>query len=531
MKYINFIILVFLVSGVYSCAVQQSPLGGPKDEDPPVLDSLKSTQNYQTQFNDDEINLYFDEFVQLKNVFEQVVYSPPLRKKPEIKQRGKKVTMKFSELDTLKTNTTYTINFGDAIQDFNESNILANFRYVFSTGDIIDSLSIFGNIIADETQEPAEETLVLLYDNLSDSIVYKEQPYYFAKTDESGNFRIENLRSDTFKVFILKDGNLNLKYDEGETMGFLDTFIFVNDSLPGKLDLHAFEPVKRLRLRDEESEAYKFKFIFSRRPFDAIIKSASDSIWWNEEIRKDSLILWHDNTITNDTLYVYADSIILDTISFSRIPPKSGELVPLKHRRKNISRSNLLPPGLPLIYEYSTPISSIDTSKIKLKDSLQIFDYEIKIDSSNHKNLIIDYKYSFGDSLTLRIEPGGLKFINGNVNDTLKQLIVPESPEKYGILDIQIDSLDSSLQYVFQLFDGELLVKEQLIMGTESELISFINMPPKEYNAKIVEDANLNGKWDPGNYAIKRQSERWQKFSFEELRENWELKANLNWIK
>ena len=522
---------VFLVSGVFSCAVQQSPLGGPKDEDSPVLDSLKSTQNYQTQFDDDEITLYFDEFVQLKNVFEQVVYSPPLGKKPEIKQRGKKITLKFSAEDTLKTNTTYTINFGDAIQDFNESNILANFRYVFSTGDIIDSLNIFGNVIADEKKEPAEEILVLLYDNLTDSIVYKEQPYYFSKTDKSGNFKIENLRSDTFKVFILKDDNLNLKYDDGETMGFLDSFIIVTDSLPGKLDLHAFDPIKKLRLRDEENEAFKFKFVFSRSPFDAIIKNTSDSIWWNQEIRKDSLILWHDNTVKTDTFYVYADSTILDTIPFVRKPPKSGELIPLKFRSKNISRRNLLPPGLPLIYEYSIPISSVDTSKIMLKDSLQIFDYGIEIDSSNHKNLIIKYDYSFGDSLTLRIDPGGLNFLNGNVNDTLKQLIVPESTEKYGILHIQIDSLDSDLQYVFQLFDGELLIREQLIQATNSELITFMNMPPKEYNAKIIEDSNLNGKWDPGNYSLKMQSERWQKFSFEELRENWELKANLNWIK
>ena len=324
MKYLNFILIVLLGSAIFSCAVQKSPLGGPKDEDPPVLDTLRSTPNFQTRFQDVQIILYFDEFVQLKNIFEQVVYSPPLGVKPEVIQRGKKIKMKFSEEDTLRSNTTYTINFGDAIQDFNESNILENFRFVFSTGDVIDSLAISGNVVEDETKKPAEEVLVLLYDQLDDSIVYKEQPYYFAKTSKSGNFQMQNLRSDTFKLIVLQDENLNLKYDEGEKIGFLDSFIFVNDSLPGLLDLRIFQPLLRLQLMDEEQLAFKFKMEFNRSPHNIEIRNSSDSIWWQEEIVKDSIILWHNNTIAQDTFILFSEGEILDTLVYKKRNPKAS---------------------------------------------------------------------------------------------------------------------------------------------------------------------------------------------------------------
>jgi len=503
--------------------VQKAPLGGQKDETPPILDSLKSTPNYVTNFDLEKVILRFDEFIQLKNAFEQVVYSPPMKTKPEIVQRGKKLTLKFPSTDTLRENTTYTINFGDAIVDLNEGNPVSNFRYVFSTGDIIDSLEISGRVVDDMTQEPAEEVLVMLYDRLEDSIVYKEQPYYFAKTNESGGFQIQNLRSDTFKVVILKDGNLNLKYDSGEPIGFLDTFIVVDDSFSTPLTLNIFEPLLPVELVDDEAKPFRIKFEFTGNPDTIDIYSARDSVYWQREVNRDSIILWHDNSIPNDTFFVFDD-----TIGYKRRVSKA-EIKPLKYKSSNLSRSGILPVNQGIELEFPYAISNIDKSKFELSDSLVREIQTLTTDSLNPRKLLISYDFKYGDTMGLYIDPGGIQMINGSLNDTITELVIPESQEKYGTIFLTIDSLDSEEQYYMQVMDGDRVVFEETIDGQSSATYTYTLLPPKQYNVRLTLDWNKNDRWDPGSYESKTQSEPWQLFPLEQLRENWELEAKVEW--
>lgn len=513
------------MAGIFlcSCAVQKSPLGGKRDETPPLLDTIKSTPNYITNFKLDQVVLKFDEFIQLKNAFEQVVYSPPMKTKPELLQRGKKLTIKFSKTDTLRANTTYTINFGDAIVDLNEGNPLSNFRFVFSTGDVIDSLAISGQVVDDITQEPAEDVLVLLYDNLDDSIVYKEQPYYFAKTNESGAFEIQNLRSDTFKVVVLRDGNLNLKYEVGEGIGFLDTFIHITDSFNTPLKLNIFEPEVPLELMDNEFLPFKIKFEFSQQADKIEVRNARDSIFWIQEINKDSLILWHDNSVPNDSFFVLGDTIVYKR----RV--SSTEFEPLEPRRKNLKRNGTLPIGQPIELEFAYAITQIDESKFELSDSLVRNIDTLKLDSLNPRKLLINYDFKFGDTMGLFVLPGALSFVNGVSNDTITELVIPESPDKYGTLFLSLDSLETTSQYLMQLMDGDKEVLSRIIDSQPSAQFSFALLPPKKYSVRLTLDENRNGRWDQGSYVLKTQSEKWQSFPLEELRENWELEANVEW--
>ena len=503
--------------------MQKAPLGGQKDESPPELDTIKSTPNYITNFNLDKVVLRFDEFIQLKNAFEQIVYSPPLSTRPEIVQRGKKLTIKFPENDTLKANTTYTINFGDAIVDLNEGNPLSNFRYVFSTGDIIDSLRIRGNVVDDLTREPAEEVFVMLYDQLDDSIVYFEPPYYFAKTDKSGNFQIQNLRSDTFKVVVLNDGNLNLKYDDGEAIGFLDSFIYTTDTTPATLTLNIFEPILPIELIDEEFSPFKMTFQFTDSPEDIIIGNLRDSIYWQREINKDSLILWHDNSIPNDTFYILGDTITYKRRVFS------GEVTPVNFRKTNLKRNGALPPKQPIELEFPYAIAQLDSLKFELSDSLVRPIKSLFLDTLNPRKVSIEYEFKQGDTMALFVEPGGVTFINGAINDTISQLIIPESTQKYGTLFLTIDSLDIGQQYIMQLMDGEQEIKRRIISDKIQAKFGFDLLPPKTYSVRLTLDENKNGRWDPGSYFEKSQSEIWQETKLEELRQNWELEANVEW--
>ena len=154
--------------------------------------------------------------------------------------KEKKTVVIDLEEEKLRDNTTYTINFGEAIQDLTEGNAPKDFRFIFATGPYIDSLSVQGTVRDAFTNELKEDVFVILYDNLEDSVVNKERPYYFAKTDKTGKFRIPNVKQDTFKIFALIDNNFNYLFDaENEQIGFLNQNIITNVPLGGAPCKHA----------------------------------------------------------------------------------------------------------------------------------------------------------------------------------------------------------------------------------------------------------------------------------------------------
>jgi len=211
----------------WSCAQQGNPTGGPRDEDPPVV--LESDPpNYSTQFKAKKIRITFDEFIVLDNVNQELIVSPPMEEKPEVKLRKKTMIVEFEE--DLKANTTYTFNFGDAIKDLHEGNKLQNFEYVFSTGDVLDSMSVKGTLkYAENLEVPEDQISIMLYTDLRDSVPLTEIPLYVGRSDDSGVFSVNNLRPDIYKVFALKDGNNNLLFDlPTEEIAFLDSSLNLN---------------------------------------------------------------------------------------------------------------------------------------------------------------------------------------------------------------------------------------------------------------------------------------------------------------
>jgi hypothetical protein len=219
---------VILVTG--ACAKMGSLAGGPMDEAPPEV--VKSDpENYSTNFDGQTIEITFDEFIQLDNVNQNLVISPPLENRPDVRLRKTSIVIELE--NELRENTTYTLNFGSAIKDNNEGNELTNYEFVFSTGNYLDSLSIGGNILQAFNLQPTEEPVhVMLYENLSDSVVYKELPVYIGKSTKEGTYRINNIKEDTFKLFALDDVNNNFLFDlPNEQIAFLDTSIILTPEL------------------------------------------------------------------------------------------------------------------------------------------------------------------------------------------------------------------------------------------------------------------------------------------------------------
>ena len=209
---------------IYACANRGYPEGGPKDDTPPqVVEEVPLS--YTTNFKAKRVNIYFDEFVQLNDINNKFIFSPPVKKDPKVSLKGKYVQVAIP--DSLRENTTYSLDFADAIVDNNESNPLGFYRYVFSTGERIDTLELGGTVVNAESYEPVLGVLVALYEKQGDSIPLKELPDYIARTDSSGNFRLTNLREGHYRVMAIEDANRDKMYTpESEMFAWMDTTVF-----------------------------------------------------------------------------------------------------------------------------------------------------------------------------------------------------------------------------------------------------------------------------------------------------------------
>jgi len=538
MKILHWILLLLTVSGLFwQCAQRGSISGGPRDEQPPRLDTLLSTPNFQTNFEKQRIELTFDEWLQLDDVFNQVVVSPPLEFQPEVTLRGKTVRFDFDEEEVLRENATYTINFGEAVQDLTEGNAPEDLRFVFSTGDFIDSLEVNGQVVDALTGEAVEEVLVMLYDNLADSVVRTERPFYFSRTDEQGNFRIRNVRADTFKVFALEDGNLNYRFDAlSERIGFLENPIMVNDTSTNTLSLEIFTEEEPLRLVNTTHTRYGLsKLRFNRKPEDLAFRYAMDEVpELFFEYERDTVRIWYDMAEEqNWTLYVRKDTVLNDTVTIE-VPSKTEflETATLDLTISRLERARALNPFNPWELQFRHPLNTFDTAQIRLyEDTLRtIVRPRIGIDTTEaYRQLVFRYNWKEEMPYELELLPGAVTDIFGISNAdsiVLKRRVALR--KDFGSINLQIDSLDSDAQYVLQLIAGQDQVLETFIVNeTTSFQQRFTGLQPGTFNVKIILDKNRNGRWDTGNYDAQRQPEPIYTHELEELRANWEVEAQL----
>lgn len=208
-----------------SCAKISTPSGGLRDRQPPVV--VKSIPDKGAKnFKGKKIEILFNEYVVLDNINDKFMVSPPMKKKPRVLIKGKGVEVQFE--DKLKDSTTYTLYFLDAIRDLNEGNILQNFQFVFSTGSVIDSLSVTGNIYKANNLEVPEKTIAIMYRELADSAVVKHLPEYISRLDPTGYFRIDNVRPGKYRLYGLADADNSKNYNlPDEEFAFMDSTITV----------------------------------------------------------------------------------------------------------------------------------------------------------------------------------------------------------------------------------------------------------------------------------------------------------------
>lgn len=570
-QHISTFIKMFVIAVMFSSCAQIGALGGgAKDLTPPKV--LKySPDSAQLNFNSKGILITFDEFITLKDLNNQLLISPPLSKTPDITVKNKTLTIELDKNETLKPNTTYCISFGNAVQDLNEGNPIENFKYIFSTGTFIDSLSLKGKVQNGFNQSTEKGILVMLYIDLSDSIVYKSQPDYFAKTKADGTFQIDNIKAGKYKLVAIKDANANYKYDgETEWIGFVDAPIDVSEKQNILIDLFQ-EPAKKIYLKKYIHDSYgKVSLYFSQgsdslrvtplnnnqkgvQEFVELSKTSDTLTYWFKNFIKDSLILQISN-----------GNKVLDTLSIKLISREEAEKSkkhPLKLKliaSPNGSQSFDLEKSVTLLF--SQPISTIEQKqKTILKEDTLIykenahigfargFDSRLQVitaglwDSTSTTeypegsgtfvaaptfNSIVTFKEN--TNYHLFIPPGTFTDIFGFENDTIKIDFKTREEKYYGSVKLKLTIPPAEGYYIVQLLDESGNVVRQNEYIDKSDELDYTYLAPKKYKLKIIYDANRNQKWDTGNYLKKVQPEKViYNSELINIRSNWD--AELEW--
>lgn len=528
--------LILLAALLYRCATPTAPQGGPRDETPPGIVAEESTPNLQTNFEKQTIELTFDEWVTLEKVRDEVLISPPLQPDPEIRLRRRTVQVIFADTARLRENVTYTINFGESVKDLNEKNPAEDLRFVFSTGPYIDSLTVSGRVVEATTGEPVEDVYFMLYDNLADTVVRTERPFYFGKTNETGNFRIENIREGTYKGFALeKMQGSTKKYllDFGDRLAFPDSLITVGPDTVSGLQLQLFAEELPLNRNAIDTTQYgKVKLAFNRPFHEPEIQF--ENVVDTPLVRnlQDSLIIWYDQE-QPWTLFVSQDTSFRDTIEFSG----KGRAALLENKSLQILRapsSQTIKPDEAPKLRYNLPVAEYDTSLIAIyTDSLrQAQRPEIQINPTDPQEVILDFPWREDIDYELEIMPGAFSSWYGlATEDTLIVKYILDPLSSYGNIVLNLSNLDSTQQYLVQLMTKDLnrTVLTDTIAGLSEYNTTWTTISPGDYTLRVVTDRNLNGRWDTGNYDLQRQPEPIYLRPLDKLRANWDLKSSIRY--
>jgi hypothetical protein len=528
-KLFIYITLIFITA---SCANISAPTGGEKDIDPPRIDTTEAfTPNFQTNFDGNFIFLPFDEWVVLKDVINQVVISPPLEKPIDVRLKKRTVIIDFSK-EKLRENTTYTINFGEAIQDLNEGNFQKNFRYIFSTGAVIDSLEVRGRLVDALTETPIADALVLLYDNLVDSVVHKERPYYFAKTDENGRFLIPYIKQDTFKIFALKDENANYKYDlPNEKIAFLNQNIITGDTNLVAINLRFFSENSDLKVFRPKSPHYGYiPIVFNTENIKSVEINPLEPIENLETFvytQKDTLKYWYRNVALDSIKLVVSDNKTLQDTIMVKLSDKESYLK--KKPKMSAKESRIViqkNPDKPISIQFNHPITQIDTSKIiLLEDTLKTNVFpKIEINPSLPTTLNLYYKWKENKPYLLVFPDSTVFDFEQLTNDTIQFKYKIRERKSFGNVTATAENLDKNTAYIIQVLTIENLVVEEFYSkGKTTVTRKFLSLPPTDYKLRIIIDENENRIWDTGNYPTTQPEKAITNKEVVNLRANWEL--------
>ena len=584
-KGVLFSLVVLMTTALFRCANVMAPTGGPKDVTPPEI--VKAVPpNHSPNFTGNKFSLTFDEFVQLKEINKQLLISPPMVHLPDFRIRKKTLIVRFNE--PLKPNTTYSVFFGDAIQDVNEGNPLHNFTYVFSTGKEIDSLSMRGKVVNARDLKPEKGVYVMLYKNDNDTVPFdslplRVKPYYLSKTDKNGKFFFSGLADTSYLIFALKDENYSLTYDQpGEEIAFLDSLVtpqyrpkpeidtvlldsltkglpsdsagLIADSLWKAADsiadskltlyqLYLFREAPKVQRVEAISlvRPNTIRFVFHIPARNITVRSLRyhpESVWYQSEWNKSrDTLYWFLRLPHPDTL----DLLVMngkDTLEDKHLRVIPHQRLPGKKRKKQEKKKVIylswkanhtgnIKPGERLVFTFDQPVKKIiDDSVLLIQDRDSVWHPAYSFLDDLHRKVYFPLKIKDGSTCKLIIPDSAVIDWNGFYNKRIVLTLQAKPLKDYGEINMTVHPKQTG-HYIFNLLSakGDPVAVSYFASPTT---LHFTRMNPGKYRFRIIFDSNGNKKWDPGNYLEKRLPEKVIYYGKTiQLRANWDV--NESW--
>lgn len=515
------------------CGQRGSPSGGPEDIIPPKVE-MSVPLNEATNFNGKRIELKFDEYVTVSGFYNEFIISPPVQEKPKFKVVGKKLILDFDS--AFSENTTYNLFFGKAIKDLNKGNVLEQNRFVFSTGQFIDSLSLSGEVFNGQNYKATTKGMVHLYKDISDdSVPSKKIPSYFAQI-ENGRFLFTNIAAGTYKIFVLDDINGNYLYDlSNEMIAFREKPVEVNgnqDSVGIKLISFVASNDKQFIKEKKHLERGKLCIVFNQKAADLEIEIIGEELkkdWgifeWNA--RQDSLILWSSYLAGLDSFSLQLKTAdLIDTLTYFTQSKKRWKDIGI-HVSSNFEDFTNYH-GKEFVLTANCPIELFDFSSaylLSLNDTFILSGTKGRLP----QELVIKNELKASEEYTVVVPPNSLKSIFGEFNtDTLKLKFSTAAPGAFCSMVFKYDFTQVGESGILEFWLDQKKVESYYI----SELSGMLNLPgfkPGKYKFKFIADKDKNGKWSSGNYYKGKQPEKvyWYKDEVQ-IRANWEMEVD--WV-
>lgn len=552
------LVFAFLILTVHSCANMGTPDGGAYDELPPKF--INSTPTVGALNNmKTKVVLEFDEFIKLEKASEKVVVSPPQIQMPEIKPQGKKITVNL--LDTLKRNTTYTIDFSDAIVDNNEDNPLGDFTFTFSTGSVIDTMEVAGTVLDASNLEPVKGLLVGLHENTADSAFVKRPFDRVSRTDSRGHFTIRGIAPASYRIYGLQDANQNFAFDQkSEMIAFSDSLvtprferrmrqdtiwkdtltvdtIIVREYthyLPDRITLRAFKEdvISQYMVKNERLIPQKLSLFFAA-PADTlpVIKGlnfeADNAFLIEKSLKNDTIHYWIKDSLLykRDTLdmavtYLYTDTLGMlvpktDTLYMAakkikapeKKKKKGDEPEPTKFLQVNVAAPPAFDVYRNIEMEFEEPLARYDSTAIRLQHKVDSTWVDVPFvfgqDSVRPRRYQLRAYWEPENEYQLMIDSTAFHGLYGLFTDKINQKIKVRALSEYATLFWNIAGTDTTA--IVELLDAQdKVIKRATVVDGQAD---FYYLNPGKYYARLFMDSNENGVWDTGLYEKKRQPE------------------------
>ena len=507
MKYLPQILALALIITLFSCAKQSTPMGGPKDEDPPVLLSM-SPENESTDTKPSVIELTFDEYIKVENANKQIIVTPRINKQEmEVITNKNRVIIKLNQ--QLEDSTTYVFNFQKTIKDITEGNTPENLRLVFSTGPDIDSLTFSGKVeyLFLQRDPLMKDVYIGLYELNDTTDVLSGPPYYIGPTDTVGNFKLTNIKEGKYLAYAWHDANNSLKAEEKqEAYSFLKDTINITNDITGALFYLSKADLSEFRVNRTTTIGSNFDIILSKYPVEIAIEDEefNKSLFYRQN---DKTIRLYHTQLLNDSTSIrlqLKDSVgfQLDTTLYAKflMSDRKKEVLEGKFEGKR-NFVDILQTDI----KFNKPIQQINFDSLLIKyDTASIIKVDknwIFLNDSTDRTLLT-FKWTIPDSITKEsfiLYAGDSTFIdiesefNEKIESTFKRL------KKESLSDeVKVKVNTSELPLIVQLTDkrDEIIAERYL---TESNEAIFQNVEPGTYYIRAIVDKNKNKRWDTSN--------------------------------